>query len=72
MYTAALILEIIVSACMVTCIMLQSQGSGLGSSWGGGGETFHTRRGLEKVIFTATIVLGVVFIGNSIALLMLR
>lgn len=72
MYNALLILEIILSISIVSCIMLQSQGSGLGAAMGGGGETFHTRRGLEKVIFIATIVLSVVFTINSLVLLMLR
>ena len=72
MYTALLIIETILSISIVTCIMLQSQGSGLGAAWGGGGETFHTRRGLEKVIFIATIVLSVAFTINSLVLLMLR
>lgn len=72
MYTALLILEIILSIGIVSSIMLQSQGSGLGAAWSGGGETFHTRRGLEKVIFIATIVMSAAFTINSLLLLILR
>lgn len=51
-----LIAIIILSVFLTTAILLQSQGSGLGATWGGGGETYHTRRGLEKVLFYATII----------------
>ena len=65
------IVQIILSVVIISFILLQSQGSGLGATWGGGGETYHTRRGVEKVIFIATIVGVVLFIATSIALLML-
>lgn len=72
MTTPLLILQIIVSIVLITCILLQSQGSGLGASWGGGGETYHTRRGVERVIFFVTIICSVIFTGSSIALLLVR
>jgi preprotein translocase subunit SecG len=72
METGLLILQIIVSVVLIALIMLQAQGSGLGATWGGGGETYHTRRGVEKVIFYATIVCTVVFTVTSIALLIIR
>lgn len=65
------IVQIILSVVLISFILLQSQGSGLGAAWGGGGETYHTRRGVEKVIFIATIVGVVLFIATSIALLVL-
>jgi len=52
--------QVITSVFLIAAILLQSQGSGLGATWGGGGETYHTRRGLEKVLFYLTIV-GVAF-----------
>ena len=66
-----IIAQIILSVIIVSFILLQSQGSGLGAAWGGGGETYHTRRGVEKVIFIATIVCTALFIANSIALLIM-
>lgn len=65
-----LILQIVVAILLTGAILLQSQGTGLGSSWGGGGETYHTRRGVEKVIFYATIVLAVLFTVSSISVLL--
>lgn len=55
------IAQIVLSIILVIFILMQAQGSGLGSTWGGGGETYHTRRGIEKVIFYATIVGIVLF-----------
>lgn len=71
MFTTLLIAQIILSIGIVVLILAQAQGSGLGAVWGGGGETYHTRRGIEKVIFTATIILTTLFTCNSVALLLL-
>ncbi len=68
MNTFLLIAQIIVSVVLIVSILLQAQGSGLGSTWAGGGETFHTRRGLEKVVFAVTIGGIVLFSALSIAI----
>jgi preprotein translocase subunit SecG len=65
-----LVAQIVLAVIITAFVLLQAQGSGLGSTWGGGGETFHTRRGVEKVIFTATIVAIILFAGVSIVSLM--
>jgi protein translocase SecG subunit len=62
--------QIILSILLVGAILLQSQGSGLGSTWGGGGETYHTKRGLEKMVFYFTIIGTVLFAVLSVANLM--
>jgi preprotein translocase subunit SecG len=60
--TAVLLtIQIIVSILLVGAVLLQAQGSGLGTTWGGGGESFHTRRGVEKVLFSLTIALIAIF-----------
>lgn len=72
MNTALLILQIILSVILITVILLQSQGSGLGATWGGGGESYHTKRGVEKVLLYVTAIViaifGVVAILNGIVL----
>jgi preprotein translocase subunit SecG len=70
MHTAWLVLQIIITVLLSAAILLQAQGTGLGASWGGGGETYHTRRGLEKVLFYATIVLAVAFTATSLIVLL--
>jgi protein translocase SecG subunit len=58
-------LQIIVGIVIVGCVLLQSQDAGLGF-WGGGGETYATKRGLEKVIFYVTIISIILFIFLSL------
>jgi len=59
--------QLTISILLITAILLQNRGSGLSSAFGGGGEGFHTKRGLEKFLFNTTVVLGVLFILNSLA-----
>ena len=61
-----LILNIIFSVLIVTFILIQGRGAGLGSAWGGGGEMFQTRRGMEKIILWLTTVFIVIFLAVSL------
>ncbi len=55
--------QIVVSVLLIVTILSQQRGSALGSSFGQeGGGYYSTRRGLQKRIFQATIVLAVLFI----------
>jgi preprotein translocase subunit SecG len=61
------LLQILISALLIGVVLLQVKGSGFGAALGGmsGGGAFRTKRGLEKTLFQATIILVVVFIGVS-------
>ena len=61
-----LILNIIFSVLIVVFILIQGRGAGLGSAWGGGGEMFQTRRGMEKIILWLTIIFIVIFLVVSL------
>ena len=58
-------LQILVSGILV--ILLQVKGSGFGAALGGasGGSVYRTKRGLERTLFQATILLTLVFIAIS-------
>lgn len=56
-----LISNIIVSILVIFFILIQGRGAGLGSAWGGGGEFYQTRRGIEKITFQLTIFLIILF-----------
>jgi len=61
------VLQIIISILLITGILFQQRGSALGSAFGQGeGVSFGVRRGAEKKIYWATIVLGGLFIIVSI------
>jgi preprotein translocase subunit SecG len=47
---------------MIICVLLQQRGASLGAGFGSSGELYTTRRGLDKSLFDATIVLAVVFV----------
>ena len=55
--------QIVLSILLVTAILLQQSGSGMGGVFGGDNFSagFHTRRGSEKVLFNASIVFGILF-----------
>ncbi len=61
------IAQMILAVLLVVSIMLQSQGAGLGAAFGGGGNTFRTKRGAEKKIFQLTIVFSILFFGIALA-----
>jgi preprotein translocase subunit SecG len=58
------ILQIVVSVILIIVVLLQVKGSGFGAALGGmsGGSVYRTKRGLERTLFQATILLVVVFI----------
>jgi preprotein translocase subunit SecG len=51
---------------MIT-ILLQQRGASLGAGFGSSGELFTTRRGMDKSLYEATIILAVVFVGSLLA-----
>lgn len=62
-----LVIQIILSILIIAAILMQSSGSGLGSSFGGGSaQSYHSRRGFEKTLFRATIALCGLFLLSSI------
>ncbi len=65
-------LQLIIAILLIAAILLQSQGSGLSSAFGQGGEFYRSRRSMEKLLVTATIVLASVFGLISIILLFPR
>jgi protein translocase SecG subunit len=49
---------------LITTVLLQQQGSGLGGAFGGAEGGYRTRRGAERVIYFATIVSAVVLVAS--------
>lgn len=64
--------NIIVSIVVVVLILLQGKGAGLGSAWGGSGEMFQTRRGVEKITLQLTIAMILVFLAIALISLFVR
>jgi protein translocase SecG subunit len=59
--------QLIVAIVLIVLILLQERSSGLSGVFGGDNAGFYqTRRGIEKIIFTSTVVLVCVFLGLSL------
>lgn len=59
--------QIVASILLIGAILLQQKGAGLGSAFGGTSQVYRTKRGLEKTLFIATIVLAIIFAILAIA-----
>ncbi len=65
------ILIIIVAILLIISILLQQRGSGLGAAFGGEGNVYMVKRGAEKIIFIASIILAVLFLGLGVVRILL-
>jgi len=60
------IVQTAIAIALMAVILLQNRGAGLGGVFGGNsGTVFSAKRGLEKILFKATIVLAIAFVGLS-------
>lgn len=60
------IIQIIFGILLILVIIIQQKGSGLGTSFGGDMSFYRTKRGAEKLLFYATIVIALTFVVSSI------
>ena len=59
------------AALMILAILLQQRGASLGAGFGSSGELYTTRRGLDKNLFEASVVLAVIFVLSILVSLLL-
>ncbi len=59
--------QITLSVLLIASILLQARGAGLGGAFGGEGNVYRTKRGVEKTLFRATIVISILFFGVALA-----
>jgi preprotein translocase subunit SecG len=60
------IITLVSAVCMTILILLQTRGASLGAGFGGSGELFTARRGVDKTMHQITIILAIVFIGSLV------
>ena len=68
-------IQVILSVLLVICVLLQRTSASMGGAFGGGDNfsaTYHTRRGSEKILFYATVILGVLLAGTSFSAFLLQ
>lgn len=66
-----LVLELIIAIGLIGSILIQAKGTGLSASFGGGGEFYQSRRGVEKIVTYLTVGLTILFAVISLALLII-
>ncbi|MDP2683571.1 MAG: preprotein translocase subunit SecG [bacterium] len=65
--------QIVLSVALITVVLFQNKGTGLGSIMGGGdGNVYRTKRGFEKVLFYATIFISLAFFGVALANILIQ
>jgi protein translocase SecG subunit len=67
-----LITEIVLGIALVGLIVLQSKGTGLGSTFGGDMGFYGTKRGAEKMLFILTIVVASLFLLTALVGVILK
>ncbi len=61
--------QIIISVLLTLAILAQNRTGGLSATFGGSGSFQASKRGADKVLSQATIVLAILFAVNSLAFL---
>lgn len=60
-------IQMIIAVLLVVAILLQQRGTGIGSAFGGEAGVYRSKRGAERILFIATIILSLLFAVNAIA-----
>lgn len=60
------IVQDVIALLLIIVILLQNRSTGLSGVFGGASGVFRTKRGIEKILFTSTIVLAILFVGLSL------
>jgi protein translocase SecG subunit len=66
-----LTLQIVAAVIIIILVVIQSKGTGIGSTFGGDMGFYGTKRGAEKMLFILTIVVAVTFVISSLAAVLL-
>ena len=64
-------IQIALSVLLIVAILMQRTGASLGGAFGADNFSsgFHTRRGIEKTLFNATIMLAILFAASALVTL---
>lgn len=66
-------IQIVLAVLLVLCVLLQQTGASLGGAFGADNFSagYHTRRGSEKYLFWATMVIAVLFAASAVVALLI-
>ncbi len=66
-----LFIQLISAILLIVFIIMQAKGVGLGGAFGGEGAFYRSRRGVEKILYFATITTSIIFMAISLLLVFL-
>lgn len=61
------IVQLLSAILLVLAILLQNKGASLSGIFGGSGNVYMSKRGFDKILFYASIILAVIFFVVSLA-----
>lgn len=64
--TLVSVAQIILAILLVLVVLLQQKGTGLGAAFGGASGIYSTRRGIDAILYKATIIISILFFGISL------
>lgn len=64
-------LQVALGCFLMGAILLQQKGAGMGAAFGESSNVYTTKRGVDKAIYIATIVLAILFFGLGIVTVLL-
>ena len=64
--------QLIIAILLIVSILMQNSGTGLSGVFGGLGGVYRTKRGLERSLFIATIILAALFLLTALASLLVK
>ena len=69
MKTILLVSQMVFAILLILSILTQQRGTGLSATFGGSGGFYTSKRGVEKFLSTATVILATLFVLNALAFL---
>ena len=69
--TVAKTAQIVIAILLILLTLIQSKSTGLTSGLKSSFSAYRSLRGVEKIVFTLTVVCGVLLVANSIFILLL-
>ena len=70
MHSFLILSQIVISILLILFILMQDKGTGLSATFGGSGNFYASKRGVEKVFAKGTVILSILFFLNAIAFIL--
>jgi len=64
MIKAFIVIEFISSILLISSVLLQHRGTGLGGAFASEANVYRSKRGIEKFLFNSTITLGIILVAS--------